>query len=381
MGRKKSATGPFLPGFLRLAPSIHVRDTKHLRPGYPLQRPHHTHRQQQEHDPEKGPRQQHCTCNHQGNEASASFASSSSSPPPPPSGTRRPPNLVIIFSWTGAIPKHIVKYTEAYKAMYPGTPILLITTAIADLAFHSTKKKIKALAPAIDYLCSFLDSARHSMSSQTAGAEGTSRAPNGDPSILLHAFSEGGANKAVCLAQGYQARRGGTARLPVGAFIFDSTPGTPRYASNVAAFRRALPRHPVAQAVGLPVGAGVLGVTWVLFCVFVGYENNLISKTRRALNDAALWDVKDVPRTYLFSEADDLICWRDVEAHGLASAAPGIGVRSLLVRFKATPHCCHTRGENAEVYWEAVRRTWEAKVVAEIHGPELSGMSGGESSD
>ncbi|KAK3377093.1 hypothetical protein B0T24DRAFT_648763 [Lasiosphaeria ovina] len=291
MGRKKSATGPFLPGFLRLAPSIH------------------------------------------GNEASASFASSSSSPPPPPSGTRRPPNLVIIFSWTGAIPKHIVKYTEAYKAMYPGTPILLITTAIADLAFHSTKKKIKALAPAIDYLCS----------------------------ILLHAFSEGGANKAVCLAQGYQARRGGTARLPVGAFIFDSTPGTPRYASNVAAFRRALPRHPVAQAVGLPVGAGVLGVTWVLFCVFVGYENNLISKTRRALNDAALWDVKDVPRTYLFSEADDLICWRDVEAHGLASAAPGIGVRSLLVRFKATPHCCHTRGENAEVYWEAVRRTWEAK--------------------
>ncbi|KAK0610044.1 hypothetical protein B0T17DRAFT_477612, partial [Bombardia bombarda] len=243
------------------------------------------------------------------------------------------PDLIIITSWTGAIPKHTAKYIKSYNSLFPGTPILIITTTISDLAVHSTKTKIKTLAPAVE----------------------TPAYTN----ILLHAFSEGGANKAVCLAQAFLAATNHTSPLPIAAFVFDSTPGTPRYSSNVAAFSRSLPPNKLAQAVGLPIGASVLAVTWVLFSIVVGYDNNLISKTRRALNDPTLWKVAGVPRTYLFSEADDLIRWQDVEEHGLASARD-LGVKSLLVRFKSTGHCGHARG-NEELYWRAVRRTWDAR--------------------
>lgn len=92
----------------------------------------------------------------------------------------------------------------------------------------------------------------------------------------------------------------------------------------------------------------------------MGYDNNLISKTRRALNDESLWEVgSQIPRTYLFSESDDLIFWKDVEEHGVRSAQT-CGARSLLVRFKDTGHCGHARG-NEELYWGIVKRTWETR--------------------
>ncbi|KAK0612032.1 hypothetical protein B0T14DRAFT_393554, partial [Immersiella caudata] len=262
-------------------------------------------------------------------------------PSPSEPTTHGTPDLILITSWTGALPKHIAKYTLSYNQLYPGVPLMVITTTIWDLALHTLDTKIKSVGPAAEYML------------------GTKR-----EKILLHAFSEGGAHKAVCLARAYllaAAAAGGEGhgkKLPIRAFVFDSTPGTPRYASNVAAFKRSLPRNPAARALGLPIGASVLGVTWVLFIVFVGYENNLISETRRALNDEGLWvDVRGAPRTYLFSERDDLINWRDVERHGVESAEK-LGVRSLLVRFRMSGHCGHARG-NEGVYWGAVRRTWE----------------------
>lgn len=278
-----------------------------------------------------------------------------------------PPDLIIITSWTGAIPKHIAKYTQSYNQLFPNTPIMVITTNIADLAWHRTKTKLQVLDPAVQYLATTTTTSPTSSPLTPSLTSFTS--PANSPkfqSILLHAFSEGGANKAVCLAQAYQFHTSGH-RLPIGAFIFDSTPGTPRYSSNVAAFRRSLPQNRFAQTIGLPFGACVLGVTWVIFCIVVGYDNNLISKTRRALNDASLWEVgHDVPRTYLFSEKDDLIWWKDVEDHGVTSANV-CGARSLLVRFKDTGHCGHARG-NEEIYWGAVKRTWETR-----HGSGGSG--------
>lgn len=217
---------------------------------------------------------------------------------------------------------------------------MVITTKISDLALHTTKHKTAALAPAVDYI-------RRRHSNRTG------------KNILLHAFSEGGSNKAVCLAQAYLSATG--RRLPVAASVLDSTPGTPRYSSNVAAFRRSLPQNQALRALGLPLGALVLAITWVLFGIFVGYEQNAISKTRRALNDETLWDVVGMARTYVFSQADDLIHWKDIEDHA-ADVAEKFGTTSMLVRFKDSGHCSHAR-EHEEYYWNAVRTTWEARDI------------------
>ena len=375
MGKKKHAPA-FIPGFVSLGPSIWLQDpnyvsagdSTHYIPPPPSQTQQTQHPHQGEPPLQSPPRTTRPT--------TIAFTASSNPLPLPSSSeaaTQDTPDLILLTSWTGALPRHIAKYTLSYNQLYPGVPILAITTIISDLAFHSLKTKVRALAPAARYLVT----------------------SNRDR-ILLHAFSEGGTHKAVCLAGAYllaqspsagmpsslssrprstpadpgsQGGNGQVKRLPVRAFVFDSTPGTPRYTSNVAAFKRSLPRSPAARALGVPIGASVLAVTWVLFVVFVGYENNIISETRRALNDDSLWaDVRGAPRTYLFSEKDDLVHWRDVEKHGRETAEK-LGVRSLLVRFRMSGHCGHARG-NEGLYWGAVRRTWEARGTAVSHGED-----------
>jgi hypothetical protein len=216
---------------------------------------------------------------------------------------------------------------------------MVITTNVSDLSLHSTKHKAAVLAPAVEYLRRL-----HPTSSSST-------------QILLHVFSDGGSNKAVCLAEAYLAATGG--RLPVAASVLDSTPGTARYSCNLAAFGRSLPSNKAVRAVGMPIGAFVIGVHWVLFSIFKDREDNVFSKTRRGLNDVRLWDLEQMPRTYVFSQADDLISWRDVEGHA-ADAAEKLGTTSMLVRFKESGHCCHARA-NQEYYWAAVKRTWETR--------------------
>lgn len=243
------------------------------------------------------------------------------------------PDLILLTSWTGASPKHISKYTTTYTTLYPSTPILLITTAISDLTLKSTSQKSNVLTPAVSYL----------------------RIHHSHSRILLHCFSEGGANKAACLASAYLTTT--SHRLPISACILDSTPGRPKYTSNLTAYRRSLPANPILRAISLPLGAVVLAVTWLIFAVFVGKEENVISRTRRALNDERLWDVKGSARTYVFSQADELIAWRDVEDHAV-EAAEVLGLTSLVVRYEGSGHCAHVR-EDEGVYWGAVRRTWD----------------------
>ncbi|KAB5515385.1 hypothetical protein GE09DRAFT_1160301 [Coniochaeta sp. 2T2.1] len=208
------------------------------------------------------------------------------------------------------------------------------------MVLRSRKTNADSLVPAVTYI--------HRLHSSGKGSQ-----------ILLHIFSDGGSIRAVCLAEAYLAKTGRW--LPVAAAVLDSTPGTARYAANVLAFRRSLPDNKLTRAVGLPVGAASLAVIWLLFRVFIGMEQNVISITRRALNDTRLWDLAAMTRTYVFSQADDLINWKDVEDHA-TEAAEKSGTTSMLVRYTNSGHCCHAR-DNAESYWSAVKWTWAMRDV------------------
>ncbi|KAK4186953.1 hypothetical protein QBC35DRAFT_251962 [Podospora australis] len=302
---------PFsLPGFLRLSPSIHLQDPDLFR----------------------------CTLNHP----------QSSSPPSSQGRNPPPPDLIIITSWTGAIDRHVAKYTASYNALFPGTPILVITTVVSDLTLRSTKHKIKSLAPAVDYLLT-----------RNLHVVGPFFSPTPNPffpspfsSILLHAFSEGGSFAAVSLAKAF-LRHSSHTKIPIAAFIFDSTPGTstPSLRSATAAFSRSCP----SSSLGL--------LAYTAFRLSP-HTKSWLELTREGINDLSLWDIHNgIPRTYLFSEQDDLVLWQDVQRHGLESAEK-YGVKSLMVRFKRTAHCGHARDNDPaskKVYWAAVRQTWEAR--------------------
>jgi hypothetical protein len=113
-----------------------------------------------------------------------------------PITTLQPPNLILLFSWTGAQHKHITKYTSGYTARFPTTPIMVITTSINDLTYRTSSKKRRSLLPAITTIAN----------SATLNTN-----------ILLHAFSEGGSSTSVRFAKAFRdhTRR----RLPLSALI------------------------------------------------------------------------------------------------------------------------------------------------------------------
>jgi hypothetical protein len=271
----------------------------------------------------------------------------SGSPPSYPSlpTAKGDPDLIIITSWTGALPKHIEKYTQAYSDLYSNCPILLITTSIQDLTLRSDKRKHDDLEPVVKYIESQILHRRTQ-----------------HYNIFLHALSEGGSNKAVTLAKAFLKHTG--YRLPIAASIYDSTPGTARFSNNIAAYKRSLPHNPAVRFFGLMFGVVVLAITFFFHRVLVRGDADVLARTRRAINDSTLWPVTGIPRTYVFSEADDLIWWRDIVEHAELSAQK-FGVLSLVVKYNDTAHCHHMR-DNVEFYWSLVKKTWESRTGIDI---------------
>ncbi|KAK4143459.1 uncharacterized protein C8A04DRAFT_12312 [Dichotomopilus funicola] len=333
MGKPTSSFS--IPGFIRLGPSVYLQEP-HLNSGTNI---YHTN---QTPTFPSVPLHQHppspTSTYHARTNSSSTHSSEVTSP-----------DVIILTSWTGASAKHVAKYTNEYNALYPGVPILLITTMVADFFLHSTAHKLASLKPAVDYLLSWRPYSSRSVSTTATAAipsftTATERQRNPrqghrqPPSVLLHAFSEGGAHKAVLLARAYRAAAtaaaqskgengdgSGVPKIPVRALLLDSTPGTPSFARMTTAFARAMPGYS-------PGGSG---------------KANLLA------------------RGLAHGVEDDVVWWRDVHEHGVESSkqgntAGGGGLGSLMVRFKRTEHCAHAR-VNGEVYWGAVRRTWEMR--------------------
>jgi hypothetical protein len=258
------------------------------------------------------------------------------STPSTPTGNISAPSLVLLMTWTGAHGRHIFKYTTEYAKMFPSSHIMVITTSSADFLFRSSKRKQHRLQPAVKYIRNL----QQIPCSSTGG-------------ILMHVFSEGGSNKACELATTYQRSTG--TRLPISALYLDSTPGHPRYLRLCSALAKSFPPIPVLSQLALVLATIMLGIVWVLYHGFVGYDNNPVTKSRKQLLDPTLFDLK-VPRCYLYSKADAQIAWQDVYEHAGASMAHSQCVTEVI--FENSSHVGHARKE-PERYWNAVTTVWQ----------------------
>jgi hypothetical protein len=252
------------------------------------------------------------------------------------------PSLIILCTWTGAQPRYIAKYTAEYQALFPSSRILLITTSAKDLCFRNSMRKQHRMKPAVERISSF-----KYLNERALGSSG----------ILLHVFSEGGSNKACELAKAYYNIT--ATRLPVSALSFDSTPGHPRYMRLCQALNKSLPQVPVLRHVAMLFASITLGVIWILYTGVKGYENNVISRTRRRLQDPVYFD-PNAPRCYLYSKGDSLISWQDVQEHAEESICAGMCVEEVL--FEGSGHVGHAKEEPGR-YWDAVLATWRRKDV------------------
>ncbi|KAF2437974.1 DUF829-domain-containing protein [Karstenula rhodostoma CBS 690.94] len=251
------------------------------------------------------------------------------------------PSLIVLLPWTGAHGRHVAKYTGAYQTIFPSASILCITTSTKDICLRSSKRKQQRLQPAVARI---LDHVQYN---------------DGCANILVHAFSEGGSNKAVELAEAYYNTTG--TRLPCSALCLDSTPGHPRYLRLCNALKKSLPPIPILNCTGLFVGSALLGGIWILYCCIKGPDNNVISRTRRRLQDPDHWDPA-APRCYFYSKGDELISWRDVREHVGEVVRSGAPVMDVC--FEDSAHCKHA-AQHPDRYWGAVALTWKRTCLSE----------------
>lgn len=248
------------------------------------------------------------------------------------------PSIIVLCTWTGAQIRYIAKYTAEYQALFQSTRIMVITTSAKDLCFRNSKRKQSRLLPAVERIASYKYLDQQGMSD----------------GILLHVFSEGGSNKAVELAEAYYSTT--ATRLPVTALCMDSTPGHPRYLRLCNALNKSLPQIPVLRHTGLLFGSAVLGCIWVVYVGIKGYDNNVITRTRRRLQDPTHFDLT-APRCYLYSANDALIAWQDVKEHATESGQIGMPITEVL--FESSGHVGHAK-QDPQRYWEAVMETWRS---------------------
>ncbi|KAF2141637.1 uncharacterized protein K452DRAFT_31274 [Aplosporella prunicola CBS 121167] len=280
--------------------------------------------------------------------------------------SHQPPALILLATWYAAAPAHIAKYAAQYRALYPRTPQLLLTSTLADATWRPRGAQERGLRDVVGVARGVVAEAE-----AERGCRGRGGKSGG---IVVHAFSNGGALTACAFARAWRggecageeregagkAKKAGGSRsrsntaLPLRALLLDSTPGRPSIRRGAAA---------LAAAFGGLTRILLLAALYPAFALLylltrLPRVSDPITRVRQELLDDSLF-ARAAPRCYFFSGEDEMVGWEDVVAHagearGLRCGlgAGGVGVRE--VRFEGSGHVRHAV-VGAERYWEAVR--------------------------
>jgi hypothetical protein len=250
------------------------------------------------------------------------------SPPPGTPSDPSDPSTILLFGWMDAPARALAKYTLTYTHLFPSSRILLVTSSSGDFIYRTFARQFQNLSPALSKVRS-----------------------DEKKSLLLHSFSNGGAQHVVNLAMMYKKATGKL--LPIKALVIDSAPGPGEYMRAIRCLVTAYKtlvwwRRWIAVA-GTYAVFMLLGEIWRL----MGWRNRVV-RIREELNNEKLI-MKEGRRVYIYGDGDEVIPVRDVEEHIQEARKKGFLVRGE--RFDGTAHVQHVRGEE-ERYWGVVTEAW-----------------------
>ncbi|KAK7423086.1 hypothetical protein QQZ08_009253 [Neonectria magnoliae] len=211
------------------------------------------------------------------------------------------PRVVIIYAWGDAIPKHLAKYADGFRELFP----------------HA--KQIAVLSPIFQTMRLNLDQRTEKMLPVVKAAFPPASQDSTDPdedSVLVHVMSNtGGINYAATLNAYKQYLN---RPLPHRLSILDSTPG------SVVLTRENLQRWSYAMALGtagwFPWPFIVTQCIWGVFlCAnrfiehIIGRESAPLFSVRAMVNEEL--KQKTVKTLFLYSKEDQLISWSDIETN------------------------------------------------------------------
>ncbi|RDW70764.1 TMEM53 family protein [Aspergillus mulundensis] len=244
------------------------------------------------------------------------------------------PRTIVIAFWMNAATRSLVKYVAGYRKLAPRARIIFIRTSSTEFILRPTKRAQYArLAPAVEAL-------------QTLPA---------DSPVFIHMFSNGGVFAVTYLLEAYQKATGYPLR--VSSTVIDSAPGTATISASFKAFSYALPKTWILNILSkiflwtYLASFFVLGKTvGTLFGI-----RDAISVARQSINDIKMMRGSDKAarprRCYIYSDADELVDWKDVETHASDAEAKGFVVRRE--KYAGSEHVAHMRAD-PERYWDTV---------------------------
>lgn len=240
--------------------------------------------------------------------------------------------VIFIAFWMNAPARALAKYVIEYGRLVPSARIIFARSSSNDFMLPLKSETRRArIAPAIEAMQGLV----------------TPENP-----VTLHLFSNGGLSHTGHLLQSWKMITG--TPMPISAMIMDSAPGSLGLRSGLRAFSFALPRMWILQMLGKS-----LLFVWLFFAMLMhAHESNPdpITLARRLVNDSSLVrpaaSQDKLARCYIYSDADVLVDWKDIESHASEAEAIGWVVRREF--FKGSPHVGHMRAD-PDRYWGVIK--------------------------
>ncbi|KAF3180018.1 hypothetical protein TWF225_001927 [Orbilia oligospora] len=236
------------------------------------------------------------------NSTGSSAAAGVNTPQIPPDSARY--DLVMIWGWMNAAPRHLVKFVQLHRSLQPGVPIVFVGSTTASWFGYTNALRISH--PLIFDLVKALPES---------------------PKIFAHTFSNGGTSGFSDFLAHYRYEVGSA--MPLSAMIIDSAPGGIKFPSaltrGVNAFLEII-RNQVVKTILYPIVYLLVTIVYVPPKI-IGMEDP-ISRMRRTLNDETLVSEGGI-RGYTYCKGDVMVGWEDILEHANEAEERGWKVSRL----------------------------------------------------
>ncbi|KAM0306227.1 hypothetical protein ACHAPM_000788 [Fusarium culmorum] len=251
------------------------------------------------------------------------------------------PHAVVVYGWGDAPPKHVSKFTDGYRQLYPHAKQIAVLSPIGQGFFDHVSKRTEDMMPVVNELFP------------------QDRASSSD-SILLHCLSNSGVGNYSCTLNAY--RELCNQPMPHVLTVYDSTPGqTKPNWSNLKRWSKAMAMGPAAK---FPWPFFITQTFCIGFFIFIhlfdfiaGRESNPKFCERLFFDDK--WESKDSTRLFLYGTEDILIPAEHIEEHIARGRRLGYKTESQIFE---SGHVDHMR-KSPETYWETIDNVWKRAIT------------------
>ncbi|KAF4449000.1 Transmembrane protein 53-B [Fusarium austroafricanum] len=249
------------------------------------------------------------------------------------------PHTVVVYGWGDAPPKHVAKFTDGYRQLYPQAKQIAVLSPIYKGFFDPLSQRTEEMMPLVN--------------------EVFPKNVEQDGSVLCHILSNSGAINYSATLNAYKELY--NKPMPHTLTVYDSTPGTPNL--NWPNLKRWSNAMAIGAAPKLPLPFFVTRTLCGIFFCYIYLSDYLVGKEsapwfshRIFFNEE--WESKQSLRLFIYGKDDIIIPWEHVEGFIAESRKNGYPTEGELFE---SGHVGHMR-KNPDKYWKTIQGTWDKAV-------------------